>query len=170
MTKSIITYILFIFSVSSLFAQPDDLRKELREAERSHFSFDKTAFKAAPTPNQRLYDVNYYLLDLDIHPDQFLLEGAVTIKGTSLTNFLDYIDIDFYHTLTVDSIKQNGSHLPVNHQDNRITIVPDEPIGFEESFTVTIYYRITEYAVRTPTKTSILAFLRITMIIDRYRK
>ena len=140
MINTFIKYIFLILFASSLFAQPDDLRKELREAEKSHFSFDKTAFKAAPTPNQRLYDVSYYMLDLDIHPDQFLLEGAVTIKGTSLTNFLDYIDIDFYQTLTVDSIKQNETHLPVNHQDNRITIVPIEPVGFDESFTVTIYY------------------------------
>jgi aminopeptidase N len=133
-------FIIISIFASSLLSQESDSRWELRESEKSRFSFEKTAFIAAPTPNQRLYDVTYYHLDLYLYPDQFLLEGAVTIEGLSRTDFLDYVEIDFYHTLTVDSIFFNGSFLPVHHQNNIITVIPDMPIDFEESFSITIYY------------------------------
>jgi aminopeptidase N len=140
MINTLFNYMIIMMLTAPLVAQPDQLRQELRESEKSRFSFEKAAFISAPTPNQRLYDVTYYELDLDLYPNQFLLEGAVTIVGTSLTNLLDYIELDFYHTLEVDSITYNNSHMPVLHQNNLITITPDTPIDYGETFSVTIYY------------------------------
>jgi aminopeptidase N len=140
MLKTLYIPLILLLLTSSLLAQNDQVRKDMRESEKSRFSFERMAFTAAPTPNQRLFDVNYYLLDLDLHPDQFLLEGAVTISGISITDSLEFIEIDFYHTLTVDSIKQNGVNIPVSHQDNLITIPMAIIPTYGESFRVTIYY------------------------------
>jgi aminopeptidase N len=139
--KKYISIILFlILATATLFAQQIESRRELREAEKSRFSFENAAFINTPTPNQRLFDVTYYVLDLDLYPDQFLLEGAVTIEGKSLTGNLNHIEIDFYHTLTVDSILQDGSQIPVDHRNNIIYISLNELLSSNESFTVTIYY------------------------------
>jgi aminopeptidase N len=132
-------FILLLLTVP-LFAQPTKSRQELREFEKSRFNFEKTDFIMAPTPNQRLFDVTSYQLDLELFPDQYLLVGAVTITGKSLSNDLDHIEIDFYHTLLVDSIMQNGSALPVDHRTNIIYIPLKDMISTDESFSVTIYY------------------------------
>ena len=123
-----------------LLAQPIKSRQDLRESEKSRFDFEKSAFINAPTPNQRLFDITSYQLDLDLYPDQFLLRGAVTINGKSLINELDHIEIDFYHVLSVDSILQGGSTLPVNHKNGLIDITLNNVINSDESFSVTIYY------------------------------
>ena len=117
-----------------LLAQPIKSRQDLRESEKSRFDFEKFAFINAPTPNQRLFDITSYQLELDLYPDQFLLRGAVTINGKSLTNELDHIEIDFYHVLSVDSILQGGSTLPVNHKNSIIDITLNNVINSDESF------------------------------------
>jgi len=131
--------ILLLFTVP-LFAQPTKARQELRESERSQFNFQKFAFITAPTPNQRLFDVTSYELNLDLDPDKYLLRGAVTITGKSITTDLDHIEIDFYHVLSVDSIKQNDSDIAVDHRNNLIYIPLKNLVNRGESFSVTIYY------------------------------
>ena len=121
-------------------AQPTKARQELRESEQAHSNFNKFAFIAAPTPNQRLFDVTSYELNVDLDPEQFLLQGAVTIAGKSLTANLDHIEIDFYHVLSVDSIKQNGSDIVIDHRNSLIYIPLNNLVQQDESFSVKIYY------------------------------
>jgi aminopeptidase N len=123
-----------------ILAQPTKARQELRESEQAHSNFNKFAFIAAPTPNQRLFDVTSYELNFDLDPDQFLLQGTVTITGKSLTTNLDNIEIDFYHVLSVDSIKQNGSDVVVDHRNSLIYIPLNNLVQQDKSFSVTIYY------------------------------
>ena len=138
MKKNIFNILILIFLTAPLLAQPMKARQELRDFEKSRFNFEKAAFIIAPTPNQRLFDITSYQLDLDLYPDQFLLVGAVTITGKSLTTDLDHIEIDFYHTLSVDSIMQDGTALPVDHKNNIINIPLNDLINTGQSFT--IYY------------------------------
>ena len=137
MIKKII--ILLLFSIP-LLAQPIKARQELRESEKLHSNFNTFSFITAPTPNQRLFDVTSYQLDLDLDPDQYLLQGAVTITAKSLTANLNHIEIDFYHVLSVDSIKQNGSHTTIDHRNSLLYISLKNPANNGDSFTVTIYY------------------------------
>ena len=133
-------FLLILVIISPLLAQPLKLRQELRESERFDFVNKNHVLKKAPTPNQRLFDITSYQLNLDLYPDQFLLEGAVTIYGKCLANVLDHIEIDFYQVLTVDSIFQEGSTVPFDHQNNLISISLHNIINNGESFSVTIYY------------------------------
>ena len=133
-------FLLILVITSSLPAQPFKLRQELRESEQSDFVYKNHVLKKAPTPNQRLFDITSYQLNLDLYPDQFLLEGAVTIDGKCLGNGLDHIEIDFYQVLTVDSILQEGLTIPFDHQNNLISIPLHNIINNDESFSVTIYY------------------------------
>jgi len=121
-------------------AQPIKLRHDLRESEKARFNNEKLTFTKSPTPNQSLFDITSYQLNLDLYPDQYLLKGAVVIHGKSLTNDLDHIEIDFYHVLSVDSIFQEGSTVPFDHQNNLISISLHNTINNDETFSVTIYY------------------------------
>ncbi len=140
MTNIYYKILIILLLAAPLLAQPIKSRQDLRESEKSRFNFEKSAFINAPTPNQRLFDITSYQLDLDLYPDQFLLRGAVTINGKSLTNELDHIEINFYHVLSVDSILQGGSTLPVNHKNGIIDIILNNVINIDESFSVIIYY------------------------------
>jgi aminopeptidase N len=141
MQKIIINIILLVFITSPLLGQPFQSRQELRTSEKSHFHLNKLAHLYAPTPNQRLFDVTSYRLDLDLYPDQLLLKGAVTITATSLTNSLNSADIDFYQTLSIDSILQNGTKLAYTHQNNLINIDLNAAANQDDPFTFTIYYQ-----------------------------
>jgi hypothetical protein len=132
--------LIILLLAAPLLAQSIKSRQGLRESEKSRFNFEKFAFINAPTPNQRLFDITSYQLDLDLYPDQFLLRGAVTINGKSLTNELNHIEINFYHVLSVDSILQGGFTLPVNHKNGIINIILNNVINIDESFSVTIFY------------------------------
>jgi len=140
MTSNFFKSLTILLLTVPLWGQSIQSRQELRESEKSRFDFEKSAFINAPTPNQRLFDVTSYQLDLDLYPDQYLLQGAVTVTGKSLTTNLDHIEIDFYHFLSVDSILQNGNEITIDHRNNIIYIPLDRLINMGESFSVTIYY------------------------------
>jgi len=139
--KKTVFLIFFTLLIGGSSSQVIESRQNLRELEKTRFSrWQNHAYKTA-TPNQQLFDVTSYYLDLDLDPDRKWLNGNVIIDGTSLVNGLEYIEIDLYHHLTVDSILQSGSNRLFTHHNQIISVNLEKPLSINENFEIRIYYR-----------------------------
>ncbi len=91
------------------------------------------------TDNQKLYDAQYYRLDLRIDPDSQTIVGQVDIVGRALAAPLTALDFDFYHDLTVDSLRTAGATTTFTFTDDILTVdYPGLQPGAE--FAVTVFY------------------------------
>jgi aminopeptidase N len=135
-------YALFIliFFLVPLHAQDVDIRRDFRAFEKSRLERNSLYKLKTPTPNQNLFDVSFYQLDLAVYPDKRLLTGSVTVEGKSLTEGLDQIEIDLYDHLTVDSVLQSGIVRSFTHGKGLITIYFSSILSKDDKFSVEIYY------------------------------
>ena len=83
----------------------DILRKmDVRKA-RSSPAF-QPLLAPQPTPNQLLYDVIHYTLDVAINPTAKLIEGRVRARITPLAGTLTFIDLDADDALTISGVRK----------------------------------------------------------------
>jgi len=80
-------------------------------------------------PSQNFYDVEKYIIDLDMDSGSRFLEGSVTIVSTSLLNGLDEIAFDFVSAdfsgaaLTIQNIEiQDDSFQTIQNVNNNTTV------------------------------------------------
>ena len=64
---------ILIFFLVPLHDQDVKVRRDFRALEKSRFNRHSLYKLKAPTPNQNLFDVSFYQLDLVLHPDKQLL-------------------------------------------------------------------------------------------------
>lgn len=90
-------------------------------------------------PEQAAYDVNYYDIDLNIHPDMKMIDGSVLCR-VRIVEPIDTLVLDLVNYYTIDSIilsKNNGGYSTTNftHIDGFIKIaipggtLPDDMIS-----------------------------------------
>lgn len=84
------------------------------------------------------YDVQHYLIDLDVNEDYTALNGSVTIDAIA-TQALSSFNLDF-QGMTVESVMLNGAETDFKRLEDELVIAPAEPLSEGEAFTVMVAY------------------------------
>ncbi|MFQ6092748.1 MAG: hypothetical protein ACE5OR_08720, partial [bacterium] len=116
----------------------------IREARKQMQEAVLEAIRAAKQPikleveGQEDFDVTYYRMELDVDVDGQTLDGAVTVRATSLVAGLTEIVLNFYDEMGVTSVTGNASGFV--HTDNLVTINLDQTYNSGQSFEVVVHY------------------------------
>lgn len=144
MKFKLILLIISLLFVSLLSAQDNTLRDKkrqmLRESEKERFLRQQHLLTKAPTPNQKLFDIHSYSLNLEILPDEEQIQGYVEILAGSLTDELNNVEIDLYPHLLVDSVVADDSNLVFEYSDRILNINLPSTINDGDLFQIKIYY------------------------------
>jgi len=92
--------------------------------------------------NQEKIDIKFYELNLDINFNSSRIRGSVTVNGVIGNIYPDFIELDFYDNMTVDSILQNNIPILYLHENDMLKIpISDITIDDENLFSLTIFYQ-----------------------------
>lgn len=114
--------------------------EHLREWEKAQFEARHAFPPVQASLAQSQFDVHFYRLNLDIHPESSFLQGSVAIAGVSLTPGLERLEIDLYSNMVVESVLQNGVSLNFQRSGNRVDIQLPTPLQDGEFFSMEILY------------------------------
>ena len=98
-------------------------------------------------PGDASIDVTYYGLDLRLSVAPNNLRGAATVTLKSTTANLSSFFLDFVSTVTtteglrVDSVKVGNQKLTFQHNQNKLTITPPQPLANGQALTLTVFYQ-----------------------------
>jgi aminopeptidase N len=141
MIYRILTVTAFLLLSVGVYAQIDDPRFVPRKIEKERFLRKMNASPKQSTPDQSLYDVKSYTLNLELFPENTLLQGQVEMHAQSLVNGLDRIDLDLYQNMEVLSVQSLTTVLNFTHNNNILTVFLDQTLSQEELFTLNITYQ-----------------------------
>lgn len=92
--------------------------------------------------NQEKIDIKFYELNLDIDFNSSRLRGSVTVNGFIGNIYPDFIELDLYDNMTVDSILQNNIPILYLHENDMLKIpISDITLNDENLFSLTIFYQ-----------------------------
>ena len=92
--------------------------------------------------NQEKIDIKFYELNLDIDFNSSRLRGSVTVNGVIGNIYPDFIELDLYDNMTVDSILQNNIPILYLHENDMLKIpISDITLNEENLFSLTIFYQ-----------------------------
>ena len=92
--------------------------------------------------NQEKIDIKFYELNLDIDFNSSRLRGSVTVNGVIGNIYPDFIELDLYDNMTVDSILQNNIPILYLHENDMLKIpISDITLDNENLFSLTIFYQ-----------------------------
>jgi aminopeptidase N len=131
-----IIQLLFLLS-SFVFAQNEN--HICAESKIQHFT-NLAKFQNVQYPGDENIDVTYYKLDVAIDYDSRNISGDITITAKSLLDSLQQVNFDLQNSLTVNSIKLNGTDATFTHENNLIFISLDSSLSTGDSFEVVINY------------------------------
>ncbi|MCX5752850.1 MAG: M1 family aminopeptidase [Candidatus Krumholzibacteria bacterium] len=79
-------------------------RMEIARAQRS--SPLRPLLAPQPRPNQLLYDVVHYTIDVAINPATWIIEGSVTARITPVAGMLNLVELDADNALTITGVRR----------------------------------------------------------------
>ena len=92
--------------------------------------------------NQEKIDIKFYELNLDIDFNSSRIHGSVTVNGVIGNIYPDFIELDLYDNMTVDSILQNNIPILYSHENDMLKIpISDITLNDENLFSLTIFYQ-----------------------------
>ena len=92
--------------------------------------------------NQEKIDIKFYELNLDIDFNSSRIGGSVTVNGVIGNIYPDFIELDLYDNMTVDSILQNNIPILYLHENDMLKIpISDITLNDENLFSLTIFYQ-----------------------------
>ena len=92
--------------------------------------------------NQEKIDIKFYELNLDIDFNSSRIHGSVTVNGVIGNIYPDFIELDLYDNMTVDSILHNNIPLLYEHENDMLKIpISDITLDDENLFSLTIFYQ-----------------------------
>ena len=92
--------------------------------------------------NQEKIDIKFYELNLDIDFNSSRIHGSVTVNGAIGNIYPDFIELDLYDNMTVDSILQNNIPILYLHENDMLKIpISDITLNDENLFSLTIFYQ-----------------------------
>ena len=92
--------------------------------------------------NQEKIDIKFYELNLDIDFNSSRIHGSVTVNGVIGNIYPDFIELDLYDNMTVDSILQNNIPILYLHENDMLKIpISDITLNDENLFSLTIFYQ-----------------------------
>ncbi|MCX6218179.1 M1 family aminopeptidase [Spirosoma sp.] len=99
-------------------------------------------------PGDASIDVTYYGLDMRLTTSPNTLRAATTITLKSTVASLGSFYLDLNSTtattgegLRVDSVKAGSRTLPFQHDQNKLTITPPQPLTIGQVLTLTVFYQ-----------------------------
>ena len=110
-------------------------------------SHEKSAYRwqaqnSTLNQNQEKIDIKFYELNLDIDFNSSRLRGSVTVNGVIGNIYPDFIELDLYDNMTVDSILQNNIPILYLHENDILKIpISDITLNDENLFSLTIFYQ-----------------------------
>ena len=110
-------------------------------------SHEKSAYRwqaqnSTLNQNQEKIDIKFYELNLDIDFNSSRLRGSVTVNGVIGNIYPDFIELDLYDNMTVDSILQNNIPILYLHENDMLKIpISDITLNNENLFSLTIFYQ-----------------------------
>ena len=91
--------------------------------------------------NQEKIDIKFYELNLDIDFNSSRIRGSVTVNGVIGNIYPDFIELDLYDNMTVDSILHNDIPISYVHENDMLKIpISDITLNNENLFSLTIFY------------------------------
>ena len=92
--------------------------------------------------NQEKIDIKFYELNLDIDFNSSRLRGSVTVNGVIGNIYPDFIELDLYDNMTVDSILHNNIPILYLHENDMLKIpISGITLNDENLFSLTIFYQ-----------------------------
>ena len=92
--------------------------------------------------NQEKIDIKFYELNLDIGFNSSRIRDSVTVNGVIGNIYPDFIELDLYDNMTVDSILQNNIPILYLHENDMLKIpISDITLNDENLFSLTIFYQ-----------------------------
>ena len=110
-------------------------------------SHEKSAYRwqaqnSTLNQNQEKIDIKFYELNLDIDFNSSRIHGSVTVNGVIGNIYPDFIELDLYDNMTVDSILQNNIPILYLHENDILKIpISDITLNDENLFSLTIFYQ-----------------------------
>jgi len=138
----LLLYVISVFLYKGLvFAQEPGHYQHFIDAYDMQRWLQKSAnFKQSVTPNQKLFDVTFYHLQLNLDPALHMLRGAVTMDALVTGSQIDYVDIDLFPHMTVDSVLQNNTRVSFIHTNALIRVSLRQPLSKNSSFSLMVFY------------------------------
>lgn len=130
---------LVLCCATAVFAGPFDHRYDEAAAKTRAAEKSSIGLRAA-TPNQLLYDVLRYDLDLTLDPEALLLTGAVTVVARVTGAAITTLDLDLAAGRIVDGVQGDAGPLPFLRNGDVLTLVLDRAYAFGETVSVTVDY------------------------------
>ncbi|MEZ4387891.1 MAG: M1 family aminopeptidase [Candidatus Krumholzibacteriia bacterium] len=93
-----------------------------------------------PEPNQLLYDVTSYDLDLDVDLDAEMLTGTVSVGAVVVGQPIDQLVLDLLRTMTCDAVRVAGQPAVFDHPLDLLTIDLDRVYQPGEHVRVAVDY------------------------------
>ena len=99
------------------------------------------SFSSTLTENQKMLDIHYYKINLDIDIASEFIKGVVTIKGSVGFSQPDTFELDFSDEMTIDSVKFGNNIISYEHNQDMILIpAPNVQISEGYDFHLEVFY------------------------------
>ncbi|MBD3222755.1 hypothetical protein GF314_16110, partial [bacterium] len=95
---------------------------------------------ALMTPNQALYDVTWYDLDIGLDPVAEILSGRNTVTLTVVDQPIATVDLDLRYDMAVSAAEVGGQPTTFTHVGDVVTVTLDRTYEVGESLTVAVTY------------------------------
>jgi hypothetical protein len=134
---------LLLFAVTPVLAQDSPFPHREEEAgAKLGGALARKAARVQPTatPNQALYDVHHYDLDLALHPSIALLLGTVTVRAHVTSGPISTLDLDLDMRMSVTAATAGGSAATWSHASDLLTVNLDRSYATGEEVVVAVTY------------------------------
>ena len=92
--------------------------------------------------DQSKINISFYDISIDINFESNTINGSVGVNGFVDNNLPEYIELDFYNNMTVNSILQNNGQVSFLHEQNKIKIPINNIIIQDDNyFSILIKYQ-----------------------------
>ena len=136
MKKIYFSFFIFLAPFYGEDIEPKYLCSHEKSASRWH------AQNSTLNQNQEKIDIKFYELNLDVDFNLSRIRGSVTVDGVIGNIYPDFIELDLYDNMTVDSILQNNIPILYLHENDMLKIpISDITIDDENLFSLTIFYQ-----------------------------
>ena len=131
-----ITFLLFLLSLCSAEKEPKHLCSRGKSVERWISNSSTLSL------NQSKIDISFYDISIDINFESNTINGSVGVNGFIDNNLPEYIELDFYNNMEVNSILQNNGQVSFLHEQNKIKIPINNIIIQDDNyFSILIKYQ-----------------------------
>ena len=131
-----ITFLLFLLSLCSAEKEPKHLCSRGKSVERWISNSSTLSL------NQSKIDISFYDISIDINFESNTINGSVGVNGFIDNNLPEYIELDFYNNMEVNSILQNNGQVSFLHEQNKIKIpINNIIIQGDNYFSILIKYQ-----------------------------